>query len=445
MRYLVSLLRINRLIAGTLFLMSRTEHHSNNVALVKHLIADIDRLISEQLSLVMAHRKFTALEARWRALHELVNLPVNYKTVRVKILNIAWSEISQDLNISPSVKQAKLYNLIANREFNTMGGEPYGLVVIDHNISLDIDYANEFDDIYTLELLAELGEKSLCPIVLDADEAFLGAIGESFLCDTAKIKRVLAAHEFESWHRLRAKDNSHFIGLVFNKIGYRRIYRFHPAGFVFDEEADDNFRWGNTATTFLKNVMIEFNRVRWFGFLKSRKLDGSGGSAISYYGAKKDDLPVVFKTRISASNAAFISQLGLIPIFHNPLNERYFFQSNSSIKVENETENRYLIQTTLMVSRIAHYLKVQLREMIGSSMEAHDCENRLTHWLEQYCSNSIVSDEMTLAKMPLKSAKVSVVEESGEFKRYGCHVDLVPQYQFDRVASTVSLSTAVER
>lgn len=72
-------------------------------------------------------------------------------------------------------------------------------------------------------------------------------------------------------------------------------------------------------------------------------------------------------------------------------------------------------------------------------------KNNLTHWLEQYCSNSIVSDEMTLAKMPLKSAKVSVVEESGEFKRYSCHVDLVPQYQFDRVASTVSLSTAVER
>ncbi len=54
MRYLVSLLRINRLIAGTLLLMSRTEHHSNHVALVKHLIADIDRLISEQLSLVMS-------------------------------------------------------------------------------------------------------------------------------------------------------------------------------------------------------------------------------------------------------------------------------------------------------------------------------------------------------------------------------------------------------
>ena len=189
--------------------------------------------------------------------------------------------------------------------------------------------------------------------------------------------------------------------------------------------------------------MIEFNRVRWFGFLKSRKLDAIGGSSIENYGIKAQIEPR-FKIHLSATTAGFISQMGLIPIFHNALNDRYFFQSNSSVKLEINGENRYLIQTTLMVSRIAHYVKLQLREMIGAALEAHDCENRLTHWLDQYCSNSVVSDEMTLAGMPLKSAKVSVTEEAGDFKRYGCQIDLVPQYQYDRVASLVSLSTAVE-
>ena len=121
----------------------------------------------------MSDKKFEALEGRWRNLHELVNLPVNYKALKVRVFNISWREISQDLNISTSVKHSRLYNLIANREFNTLGGEPYGLIVIDHNLTLDIDYENEFDDLYTLELLASLGEKSLCPIILDADEVFI--------------------------------------------------------------------------------------------------------------------------------------------------------------------------------------------------------------------------------------------------------------------------------
>ncbi|MBE0369642.1 type VI secretion system contractile sheath domain-containing protein [Pseudoalteromonas aurantia] len=414
------------------------------LAQVKHLISEIDRVISEQLSLVMAEQKFVDLEARWRNVYELVSLPVNYKLIKVKIMNISWREISHDLNIATSLRHTRLYNIVANQEFNTMGGEPYGLLVIDHNVSLELDYADEFDELYTLELLAELGEKSLCPIILDADDSFLGASGEMFLCDVPKLNRVLADSDFASWHRLRESSNSHFLGLTFNKSAIRKAYRFHPCGFIFDEDIAGDFVWGNAATTFLKNVLIEFNRVRWFGFLKSRKLDASGGSAINCY-ADKAQFDTQFKTRISASTAAYLSQQGLIPIFYNPLNGKYFFQSNSSVKTEMQGENRFLIQTTLMISRIAHYLKVQLREMIGSALEPHDCENRLSHWLEQYCSNSVVSDEMTLAGMPLKSAKVRVTEESSDTTRYTCHIDLVPQYQYDRVASMVSLSTAVEK
>lgn len=422
---------------------NQTASIDQSKALVCHLIAEIDRLISEQLSQVMSNPNFQELEARWLNLHELVNLPVNYKVIKVRIFNISWQEISQDLNISTSVSHSRLYNLIANKEFNTLGGEPYGLIVVDHNITLEFDYENEFDDLYTLELLSALGEKSLCPIILDADDGFLGAQGEQYLADFEKVSRVLTDHDFDTWHRLRESANSHFLGLVFNKVAIRESYEFYPAGFVFNESETQTYKWGNAATTFLKNVIVEYNRVRWFGFLKSRKLDSAGGSSIKNYGLKSA-VPPKFKIHLSASTAAFLSQLGLIPIFHNPLNNRYFFQSNNSVKLEVEGENRFLIQTTLMISRIAHYVKLQLRQMIGASMEPHDCENRISHWLEQYCSNSIVNDEVTLAGMPLRSAKVTVNEEPGSLKRYSCQIDLVPQYQYDRVASMVSLSTAVE-
>ena len=414
------------------------------IAQVKYLIGEIDRKISAQLTKIMTTSEFEQLESRWRSLQELVYLPINYQAAKIKILNICWSEISQDLNMAPAVKQSKLYNLIANKEFNTLGGEPYGMITVDHQFSLELDYDNEYDDLYTLELLAELGERSLCPFVLDVDENFFGAKGEMFLSDLDRVSRVLNSHEFDGWHRLREIANAQFIGLVFNKVAVRKRYRQQSAGFIFNETHNETHLWGNAAMTFAKNVLLEFNRVRWFGFLKSRKVNSLGGSTIGTFalsGNQPLDRPY-FRTRLSAETASYLAHQGFISVFYNPLNEKYFFQSNNSVRREAGNENRFLLQTTLMVSRIAHYLKVQLRTMIGSMMEPHDCENQLNHWLEQYCSNSVVSDEGTLAQMPLQMAKVKVVEDDSTERRYSCKIDLVPQYQYDRVTSMVSLSTS---
>lgn len=416
------------------------------IAQAKYLIAEIDRKISAQLTKIITHPEFEQLESRWRSLQELIYLPINYQVVKIKILNISWAEISQDLNISSSVKQSKLYNLIANKEFNTLGGEPYGLITIDHQFSLELDYDNEFDDLYTLELLAELGERSLCPFILDVDENFFGAKGEMFLSDLERVSRVLTSNDFDGWHRLRGLKSTQFIGLVFNKVAIRKRYRQLSANFIFNEIHNETHLWGNAAMTFMKNVMLEFNRVRWFGFLKSRKINSLGGSTIGTFALSSNrplDRPY-FRTRLSAETATYLAKQGFVSVFYNPLNEKYFFQSNNSIRKESSSENRYLLQTTLMISRIAHYLKVQLRTMIGTMMEPHDCENQLNHWLEQYCSNSIVSDESTLATMPLQTAKVKVIEEDASDRRYSCHIDLVPQYQYDRVTSLVSLSTSTD-
>ncbi|WP_258872128.1 type VI secretion system contractile sheath large subunit [Thalassotalea euphylliae] len=416
------------------------------IAQVKYLMAQIDQKVSAQLTEIITHPAFEQLESRWRSLHELIHLPVNYQAVKVKILNISWSEISQDLNISSSVKQSKIYNLVANKEFNTLGGEPYGLIAVDHQFSLELNYDNEFDDLYTLELLAELGERSLCPFVLDVDENFFGAKGEMYLSDLERVSRVLASSDFDGWHRLRTLSNTQFIGLVFNKVAIRERYRQLSANFIFNEIHNETHLWGNAAMTFIKNVMLEFNRVRWFGFLKSRKVNSLGGSTIGTFALsslRPLDRPY-FRTRLSAETATYLAQQGFISVFYNPLNEKYFFQSNNSVRKESSSENRFLLQTTLMICRIAHYLKVQLRTMIGTMMEPHDCENQLNHWLEQYCSNSIVTDESTLATMPLQSATVKVVEEDASERRYSCQIELVPQYQYDRVTSMVSLSTSTD-
>ena len=115
------------------------------------LVCSIDRLLSEQLSVILADEKFQALEARWLSLFELVSLPVNPASAKVKILDVSWEDISHDLNICSTVFRSVLYNSIANRELNTLGGEPFGIIMVDHAVNLSGASGSDgdYDDIYT--------------------------------------------------------------------------------------------------------------------------------------------------------------------------------------------------------------------------------------------------------------------------------------------------------
>jgi len=413
-----------------------------NKAKVIHLIAKLDQLMSEQLSLVVADEKFQQLEASWRNLYALVNLPINFNYIKLKILNISWDEISRDLNLSSKVSDSKLHNLIVNKEYNTLGGEPFGVITVNHNISKELDLESSYDDIYTLELLAALGEKSLTPFIIDINDDFFGISTEEYVSDHHKIDRALKGNDFIAWHRLRKSKNAHFLATVYNKIAFRRRYRNSRVGFIFNEQSEDEYFWANTGMTFMKNIMVEFSRVKWFGFLKNRTLRNNFGSSISVGNGSLYEIPV-FKAQRSLETAKVLSERGIIPVVYNTLSKRYYFYSNNSVQFDEENKEQ-VIQTTLMVSRIAHYLKIKLRTLIGSMKEANECEELLNNWLQQYCSNSTVSDETVLAAHPLKQGRVKVEKEEGSHNSFNCEMLLIPQYQYDRLETKITLSTQVD-
>lgn len=408
------------------------------------LVCSIDRLLSEQLSVILADEKFQALEARWLSLFELVSLPVNPAAAKVKILDVSWEDISHDLNICSTVFRSVLYNSIANRELNTLGGEPFGIIMVDHAVNLSGASGSDgdYDDIYTLELLADLGAKCLCPVILDVAPDSFGPFEEDSLANRAKIARTIESNDFRGWRRLRALSESRFLGLVLNRVRLRAPYRDYKANFIFSEPRRAEGLWGNSGFVFVAATLLEFNRIRWFGFLESRWIDKSIGSAIAVVGTRALAEPV-FKHRMTPKTASFLANTGFIPIFHNELSGKYWFAANNSALRVYKSEVDPLIQTTLMVCRIAHFLKVQLRMMVGSSLSALECENRLSEWVGSYCSGAVTSEESVLASKPLRRADVKVVERSSSLGNYDCHMEIEPHYTFSRVSTTVALTTHV--
>ena len=421
-------------------------------ALLIQLIAQIDTSLSKQLSLIYQHSSFQALEARWQGLYNLVTVPYSKQRVRVKCLDLDWQEVSSDVNLSSNLKRSQLYNKIANKELNTLGGEPFGVMVIDHHVSPQLSDFSDYDDLYTLELLGALGQHCLCPFVMSPDETFFGEADAKWLSDINRIAKVIQGTDYTSWQNLRHLTSSRFIALTLPRIKLRNRYENYSCGFVFNEVGNlkSSGLYGYAHFAFVSTIVREFNRISWFGFLKSRWNDRLQGAVVNVPESCVDHQWVQPepKIRLFGKIAQFYAKEGFIPLAHSPLTTKYYFMDNHSVwSGQQKADDKVLslLQTTLICSRVAHYLKIQIRELLGSLLTASECELHLSKWLSKYVSNVSSANDETLAKYPLRHAEVKVREAQGSPGDFICEVSLQPQYQFDMFAGQIVLTTELSK
>jgi len=418
------------------------------ISLISKLIATIDTSLGEQLDQIIHDKEFQKLERNWLSLKQLSSLPISYQRTHLKLLDMSWEEISSDVNQAYSTKSSDLYNKIGNNELNTLGGHPFGCIAFSHAISMDIDFDADYDDLFTLELLGKLGEITLCPMLFSPVSNFFGEDGADWLSDTDRINKILTGPDFVAWQELRNKPSSRFIGMALPQVRVRKAYKNRKVGFVYNEQGQGT--WGLANMAFVGTIMREYQRVNWFGFLKSRWNDKLQGAVINlptnHYFENYLEKPVV-DVALFGQLSNFYAQSGFIPLTKSPLTNKFYFNGNNSIWQCGHSDNDKVltqVQTTLMSCRIAHNLKVQVREMIGSFSSAAECELYLTQWIEKLSSNVSFANEETLSKYPLSFAKVSVTESTTQTGSFSCTLRIVPQYQFDHFSGEVVLTTDLD-
>src|SRR3954462_13879964 len=64
---------------------------------IDRLIAAIDELLTEQVNTIIHHPRFQALEASWRSLARLVGTAGRNPRIKVRVLDIRWTEVCRDL------------------------------------------------------------------------------------------------------------------------------------------------------------------------------------------------------------------------------------------------------------------------------------------------------------------------------------------------------------
>lgn len=440
---------VDQVMAGTMTVSADTQ------AMINSRIAQIDRLLSQQLNLVMHHPDFQQLEASWRGLHYFVNQSETGKDLKIRVLNVAKKDLLKDMERAPEFDQSTLFKKVYEEEFGTFGGAPFGALVGDY------EFGRNPQDMSLLEKIAAVAASAHAPFISAASSAIFNLDGFTDLSGPRDLAKVFNSPEYAKWQSFRDSEDSRYVGLCLPHTLMRLPYgpETKPVeAFQFIEDVDgadhSKYLWGNAAYSFATRMTESFSKHHWCATI--RGVEGGGlVSGLPAHTFKTDQGDVALKcpTEIAVTDRREkeLSDLGFIPLVHcKGTDYAAFFgaQSCQRAKVydtDSANANARLatqLQYIMAVSRIAHYLKAMMRDKIGSFMSREDCELFLNRWIAQYVTSDSQANMETKAKRPLRDARIDVVDDPARPGCYRAVAFLRPHFQLDEL--TVSLRLVAE-
>ena len=428
-------------------------------------IAALDLLIGEQLDAILHHPRVRRVEGSWRGLAWLTGGLDPASRVKVKVLNIGWAELCRDLERAVEFDQSNLFRKVYEEEFGTPGGEPYGLLVIDHEVRHRPAPGAPTDDVTGLVQLAGVAAAAFAPTVLAASPALLQVEEFADLTMSTDVSDPFRGPEFTRWRGLSTREDMRFLGVTLPRVLARAPWEDDPArtdGFRYAEYAPnaDSRVWMNAGYAFAAVVARAFLNHAWPADVRGSEVDYVGGGLVT-------DLPIEpFRTDpdhvwvrppldliLSDRMEAALVEAGLMPLSALPYGEEAVFSAVRSLQAPASyagptaaaaNANARLsaqLNSILCASRFAHYVKVMGRNMVGAFKTAGEIESELRRWLSNYVNSSLTGGPETRARYPLVAANVSVRERPGRPGVFGCTVLLQPHFQLDDVSATFRLVT----
>lgn len=406
-------------------------------------VAEIDALVNRQLSAVLTHPDFAKLESSWRGLRFLVDRTPEGQQVRVRVLNLSWAELARDQARAIEFDQSQMFRKVYSEEFGTPGGLPYGLLVGDYAPS------HRPHDLAALAGAVSVAAAAFAPFVTGIDPRFLGFERFAELDATVDLTRLTEGDDHRAWRRLRDAEDARFLALTLPDMVLRGPHDTPlGCGFPFAQPRGANLT-GSSAWALAAVAVRAFAETGWLADIRG---DGGGVPDPVAVGPR----PEVGLAAMASVGAHFtdrqekdLTDLGFAPLCHRAGGAATFYslptcQKPKSYDGDAATANAKLGATLpyiLCVSRVGHYLKVLMRDRVGSFTTAADCAEFLRRWVQRYVvSNDSASLEMK-AKYPLREARLEVSEVAGRPGQYRCVVHLRPHYQLESLSAGIKLTT----
>ncbi len=428
-------------------------------------IAAIDAMLSEQVDAILHHPRLRKLEGTWRGVAWLVDSAELSNRLKIKILNVGWAEICRDLERAIEFDQSHMFRKVYEEEFGTPGGEPYGLLVIDHEVRHRSSAEFRTDDVTALASLSGVAAAAFSPVIIGASPALLEVDSFTDLATSIDLAAPLRNADHARWRSLASRADMRFVGVTLPHVLARQPWQddgTRADGFRYREYAptDKQRVWMNASYAFASVVARAFAHFAWPADVRGVETDRVGGGLVTGlplepFSTDPDQVWVRNPVEIVLTDRQERSLLdaGLMPLSSIPYSEELVFGAVRSL----QTPQRYQgptadaadanarlstqINSILCASRFAHHLKMKGRHMVGSFKTAGEIERFLQAWLTQYVNGNLAASGDSRARFPLVAGRVTVNELPGRPGSFGCVVQLQPHYQLDDIAANFQLVT----
>lgn len=422
------------------------------VAMINERVAEIDTLLSDQLNAIMHDAAFQALEASWRGLHDMVFGTETSTRLKLRLLNVTKKELLKDLESAVDHDMSVLFKKVYEDEYGTFGGNPYSLLIGDYT------FGRHPQDMALLERISKVAAAAHAPFISAVSPAMFDMKSFTDLGVPRDMSKIFESAELATWRGFRDSEDSRYVSLVLPSYSARLPYgaKTIPVDtFNFEEDVDGSdhskYLWANSAYQLGLRITDAFAKYGWSTAI--RGVEGGGKvEGMTAHAYKTDEGDIVLKcpteVTITDRREKELNDLGFIAIVNSKgSNFAAFFggQTVNKPKVYNKDNANANAQLSarlpylLAASRFAHYIKVIMRDKIGSFQTRGEVETFLNNWIADYVLINETAPQATKARFPLGQARIDVTEVPGKPGAYQATCFLRPHFQMEELTASIRL------
>ncbi len=429
---------------------------------IESAIAEIDKQMSRQLSEIMQKDEFRRLEGSWRGLGKLVRESETGRSLKIKLVDFQKEELLDQFEDAPAVDRSPLFDALYQKEFGTAGGEPYGLLLGD------FQFSHKDEDVALLRYMGETAAASHAPFIAAANPDMFELNSFETFDEGKPVAAGFDSPSYASWNSFRESDDARYVSLTLPQTLARLPYGkkgLSTNSFDFEElntdsdgnplpEDNSQLVWSNAAFEMGLKMTQSHTAFGWCTAI--RGLDNGGKVEnlpnLTYKSAAGDlqqQCPI--EVNLTDEREKELSDLGFLPLVHYKNTNYGVFIGGQTVQKPkvftdpDATSNAAIsarLPYIMASSRIAHYLKVMGRDMLGSNLEAADLKRDLQAWIDQYTNAGAVGNAER-SKTPLCESVINVVEQPGRPGSYSAVAHLRPWLQLEELTTSVRMVTKI--
>jgi type VI secretion system protein ImpC len=384
---------------------------NDTVAFINQRILELDDLITNQLNQIMHEPAFQKLEGSWRGLSYLVMNTETAVHLKLRLMNITKKELLDDLEKAVEFDQSQMFKKIYEEEYGTFGGHPYSCLIGDY------EFTRHPQDMELLQKMSQVAAAAHAPFLTAADPKLFDLDSFEHLGVPRDLAKIFESLEMIKWNSFRETEDSRYVAMLLPRVLMRLPYGANtlPAeGLNFEEDVSgantSKFCWTNPAYILGERITNAFSHYKWTAAI--RGVEGGGiVEGLPAYTFKTTDGDIALKcpteTAITDRREKELSDLGLPYI--------------------------------LAASRFAHYIKVIMRDKIGSFLTRENVEKYLNTWIASYVVLNDNASQAVKSKFPLREARIDVYEVPGKPGSYRSVVYLRPHFQMEELTASIRM------